>query len=181
MNKFVKLVQTGLLPGPTEVARSFQVKTGLFWLKPCQCLSQPVRTVTLPFLIWGSTVLTQGQTVGVCLQRAWLITVETQRLWVSSRRLWVSSRLTTVFDSIPGDSRWLPVVFNILEQPENEPVQNCSSWFAKVVHYCDWVRGGTWLYRFLIFAPLLTWFTTVHSLSGLNEIYVWFLLQTNKI
>ena len=33
-----------------------------------------------------------------CLQRAWLITVET-------RTLRVSSRLTTVFDSIPGDSR----------------------------------------------------------------------------
>ena len=44
-----------------------------------------------------------------------------------------------VFDSIPGDSRWLPVVFNILEQPGNEPVQHCLSWFAKVVHYCDMV------------------------------------------
>ena len=64
MNEFVKLGQTGLLPGPTEIATSFQVKTRLYWLKPCQYLSQLVRTVTLPFLIWGSTVLTQGQTVG---------------------------------------------------------------------------------------------------------------------
>ena len=73
-----------------------------------------------------------GANRGGCLQRARLITVE-------ARTLRVSSRLTTVFDSIPGDSRWLPVVFNILEQPGNEPVQHCSSWFAKVVHYCDMV------------------------------------------
>ena len=39
-----------------------------------------------------------GANRGGCLQRARLITVET-------RTLRVSSRLTTVFDSIPGDSR----------------------------------------------------------------------------
>ena len=63
--EFVKLGQTWPLPGPAEVATSFRVKMGLYWLKPCQYLLQPVRTVTLPLLIWGSTVLTQGQTVGV--------------------------------------------------------------------------------------------------------------------
>ena len=38
-----------------------------------------------------------------------------------------------------------------------------SSWLSFVVSYCkfvtfplvSWVRCGTWLYRFLIFAPLL--------------------------
>ena len=39
-----------------------------------------------------------GANRGGCLQRAQLITAETQTLRVSSR-------LSTVFDSIPGDSR----------------------------------------------------------------------------
>ena len=43
------------------------------------------------------------------------------------------------------------------------------SWLSFVVSYCEfvtlplvsWVRCGTWLYRFLIFAPLLTLYATL--------------------
>ena len=83
---------------PNRSSNEFSGKNGALPAQTMQYMSQPVRTVTLPFLIWGSTVLSQGQTVGGCLQHARLITVET-------RTLRVSSRLTTVFDSIPGDSR----------------------------------------------------------------------------
>ena len=75
-----------------------------------------------------------------CLQRARFITVET-------RTLRESSRLNTIFVSLPGDSRWLPVVFNILEQPGNELVEHCSSCFAKVVHYWyDVMCKRVWLH-----------------------------------
>ena len=68
----------------------------------------PAQTMTIPVTAGenrDATVLNlglhrpiTGANRGGCLQRARLITVET-------RTLWVSSRLTTVFDSIPGDSR----------------------------------------------------------------------------
>ena len=69
----------------------------------------PAQTMTIPVTTGANrdaTVLNLGlyhpitgvNRGGACLQRARLITVET---WT----LRVSSRLTTVFDSIPGDSR----------------------------------------------------------------------------
>ena len=68
----------------------------------------PAQTMTIPVTTGANsdaTVLNMGlyrpitgaKRVG-CIQRARLITVET-------RTLQVSSQLTTVFDSIPGDSR----------------------------------------------------------------------------
>ena len=50
------------------------------------------------------------------------------------------------------------------------PGKGLTSWLLFVVFYYEfvsfplvsWVRFGTWLYRFLIFAPLLTWFSRAH-------------------
>ena len=74
----------------------------------CKNVALPAQTMTIPVTTGASryaTVLNlglyrpiTGANRGGCLQRAQLITVET-------RTLRVSSRLTTVFDSIPGDSR----------------------------------------------------------------------------
>ena len=55
------------------------------------------------------------------------------------------------------------------------------SWISFVVSYCEfatfplisWVRCGTWLYRFLIFAPLLT-FNTGNVIIKMNSLYIWF-------
>ena len=50
---------------PNRSSNEFSGKNGALPAQTMQYLSQPVRTVTLPFLIWGSTVLSQGQTVRV--------------------------------------------------------------------------------------------------------------------
>ena len=88
------------LPCPTEVANEFSGKN----------VALPAQTRTIPVTTGAksdATVLNLGlyrpitganRGGGGRLQRARLITVET-------RTLRVSSRLTTVFDSIPGDSR----------------------------------------------------------------------------
>ena len=117
---------------PNRSSNEFSGKNGAL---PAQTMTIPVTTGVnrdATVLNLGLYRPITGANRGGCLQRARLIMVES---WT----LRVSSRLNTVFDSIPGDSRWLPVVFNILEQPGHEPVQHCSSWFAKVVHYCDMV------------------------------------------
>ena len=60
----------------------------------------PAQTMTIPVTVLNLGLYRPitGANRGGCLQRAQLITVET-------RTLQVSSQLTTVFDSIPGDSR----------------------------------------------------------------------------
>ena len=61
----------------------------------------PAQTMTIPDTTGANSDAYRpitGANRGGCLQRARLITVET-------RTLLVSSQLTTVFDSIPGDSR----------------------------------------------------------------------------
>ena len=53
-----------------------------------------------------------------------------------------------------------------------------TSWLSFVVSYCEfvtfqmvsWVRYGTWLYRFLIFAPLLTLTNTHEETYGIMNI-----------
>ena len=58
-----------------------------------------------------------------------------------------------------------------------------TSWLLFVVYNCEfvtcplvsWVRWGTWLYLFLMFAPLLTW-TECLSLMGKR----WFSIQCKK-
>ena len=94
--------QTGALPGPTEVAPTF---LGINRALLAQTMPIPVTTganCDTTVLLWGSPSLSRGEG-GRCLQCARFITVETQMLRLSSR-------LTKVFDSLPGDSRWLPVV-----------------------------------------------------------------------
>ena len=66
---------------------------------------------------------------------------------VETRLLQASSRFTTVFDSIPGYSRWVPVVSNILKQPGTwagstrfiPDLQGCP----RCRHGCDTVQHGS--------------------------------------
>ena len=67
---------------------------------------------------------------------------------VETRLLPASSRFTTVFDSLPGYSRWVPVVLNILNNRGHEPVQHGSSRISKVVH-----DGATVVTRFITVHP----------------------------
>ena len=93
--EFVKLGQTGALPGHTKVAPTF---LGINGALPSQTMPIPVTTLAnhdATILHWANTWANRG-----CLQRVLFITVETQTLWLST---W----LTTIFDSIPGDSRRL--------------------------------------------------------------------------
>ena len=55
-----------------------------------------------------------------------------------------------------------------------------ASWLSFVVSHCEfvasplvsWVRCGTWLYRFLIVAPLLTFITSRHGCLTLIAIFL---------
>ena len=66
---------------------------------------------------------------------------------VETRLLPASSRFTTVFDSLPGYSRWVPVVLNILKQPGTwagstrfiPDLQGCPRWR----NGCDTVHHGS--------------------------------------
>ena len=83
---------------PNRSSNEFWGKNGAL---PAQTMTIPVTTAAnrdATILNLGLYRPITGANRGGCLQRARLITVET-------RTLWVSSRLTTVFDSIPGDSR----------------------------------------------------------------------------
>ena len=65
-----------------------------------------------------------------------------------------------------------------------------TSWLSFVVSNCEfvtfplvsWVRCGTWLYRFLIFAPLLTLISSLiaHRRVGLQTLW-WFRLKDLSI
>ena len=60
-----------------------------------------------------------------------------------------------------------------------------ASWLSFVVSYCEfvtfplvsWVRCGTWLYRFLIFAPLLTFTSNERTDQRNKPIWFWYLSQ----
>ena len=83
---------------PNRSSNEFSGKNGAL---PAQTMTIPVTTGAnrdATVLNLGLYRPITGANRGGCLQRARLITVET-------RTLRVSSRLTTVFDSIPGDSR----------------------------------------------------------------------------
>ena len=66
---------------------------------------------------------------------------------VETRLLPASSRFITVFDSLPGYSRWVPVVLNILKQPGTwagstrfiPDLQGCP----RCRHGCDTVHHGS--------------------------------------
>ena len=83
---------------PNRSSNKFLGKNGAL---PAQTMTIPVTTganLDATVLNLGLYRPITGANRGGCLQRARLITVET-------RTLRVSSWLTTVFDSIPGDSR----------------------------------------------------------------------------
>ena len=61
---------------------------------------------------WDRTVYHGGDTDVPELRR-----YRTDAVPVETRLLPASSRFITVFDSLPGYSRWVPVVLNILKQP----------------------------------------------------------------
>ena len=62
-----------------------------------------------------------------------------------------------------------------------------TSWLSFVVSTCEfvtfplvsWARNGTWLYRFLIFAPLLTLNVIIMHICS-SEPFYWFIAHTSK-
>ena len=65
---------------------------------------------------WNRTVYHGGDTDVPGLRR-----YRPDAVPVETRLLPASSRFITVFGSLPGYSRWVPVVLNILKQPGHEP------------------------------------------------------------
>ena len=96
--RIFKLGQTGALPGPTEVAPTFSGIKGALPARTMPILVTTGAHRDETVLHWDYRPNTGANRGEGCLQRARFITVETQMLRLLS---W----LTTVLDSLPGDSR----------------------------------------------------------------------------
>ena len=91
---------------------------------------------------WNRTVYHGGDTDVPGLRR-----YRPDAVPVETRLLPASSRFITVFDSLPGYSRWVPVVLNILKQPVTwagstrfiPDLQGCP----RCRHGCDTVHQGS--------------------------------------
>ena len=91
---------------------------------------------------WNRTVYHGGDTDAPGLRR-----YRPDAVPVETRLLPASSRFITVFDSLPGYSRWVPVALNILKQPGTwagstrliPDLQGCP----RSRHGCDTVHHGS--------------------------------------
>ena len=124
--KLIKMVHTGALSGQTVVAPPFtgykRGFTGSNRVNPCHHRREPWRYRSSSGLYRPNTGAYRGSPLRTVYHGGdkdvpGLRRYRPDAVPVLTRLLPASSRFTTVFDSLPGLSRFVPVVLNILKQP----------------------------------------------------------------